>query len=93
MTVDPSESNKINSEDSTLEESMCLFLVWPLGGLFLALQLVLIDFGLSLLVLHFCLAKSVVGNLRHLSLTLSILEILCKSIPLKIMIIYEAKKI
>ena len=83
MTDDPSESSPTFYEDSTLEESMWhilsfdiahktkgLFLVWPLGGLFLTLQLSLHEFVFSLLVLHFCLAKSVVGNLGQLNLTL-----------------------
>ena len=52
MTDDPSDSNPKFSEDSTLEESIWhilyfeivqktkgLFLVWPLGGLFLAFQM------------------------------------------------------
>ena len=57
MTDDPSESNTTCSEDTTLEESMWhilsfqimqkkkgLFLVWPLRGIFLELQLGLIEF-------------------------------------------------
>ena len=57
MDVEPSESNQTCSEDSTHEEIMChilsfdivhntkgLVLMWPLGGLFLAFQLGLIEF-------------------------------------------------
>ena len=52
MTYDPSESKSTCFEDSTFEESMChilsfeilqktkgMFLVRPLGGLFIAFQL------------------------------------------------------
>ena len=66
MTVDPPESNTIYSEDFTLEESMWhilyfeivhkikgLFLVWTLGGFFLAFQLGLIEFEFYLLVMIF----------------------------------------
>ena len=68
MTDDPSESNPTYSEDSTLKESMWhtpsfeivqktmgLFLVWHLGGFFLAFQMGLLEFGFYLLVLHFVL--------------------------------------
>ena len=70
-----------------------LSLVWPLGGFFLALQISLIEFGLSLLVLNFCLAYSVVRTLSQLSLTLCSLEILRKNKRLNIRMIDEAKKI
>ena len=66
MNVDPSESNPTCYEDSTLEESMWhtlsfdivhikkgMFLVWPLGGFFIASQLGLLYFGFYLLVLIF----------------------------------------
>ena len=66
-----------------------MFLVWPLGGLFIAFKLGLSGFELSLLVLHFCLAKLVVVNLIYLSLILSILDILCKNRTLKIRMISE----
>ena len=68
-----------------------MFLVWPLGGLFLAFQLGLSDLELSLLVLHFCLAKSAVVTLIYLRLNLSILETLCKNEALKIRMISEEK--
>ena len=68
ITVDPSESNTTCSEDSTIEESIWyilpyesvqnkkgLFLVWPLGVVFLTLQMGLLEFGLSLLVMIFFL--------------------------------------
>ena len=76
ITVDPSELNPTFSEDSTLEDSMwniisfgivkntkSLFLVWPLGDLFLALQLGLLELELSLLVLHFFLSNSFLAPL------------------------------
>ena len=69
-----------------------LFLVWPFGGLFIALQLGLIGFGFSLVVIKFCLEKSEVVTLSYLSLNLISLVSLCKDIPPKIMIIYEVKK-
>ena len=106
ITVDPSESNPTCYEDSTIEESMCnilsfgilqkikgLFLVWPLGGLFLASHLGLLEFEFYLLVLHFCLEKPVVGTLSHLILTLSSLDILCKNTPPNIRTIAETNKI
>ena len=106
MTDDPSWSNPFFSEDSTLEDSMCnilsfkivhlkkgLILVWPLGGLFLSFQKRILEIGLSLLVLHFCLEKSFVGTLRQLILTFSSLEIPCKNQPPNIKIIAEAKRI
>ena len=68
-------------------------LLCHLGGLFLDFQLDLIDFGFSLLVVHFCLAKSVVGTLSHLSLNLTNLERICENKPPKISMIAEAKKI
>ena len=84
MAVEPSESNPTCSEYSTLEDSMwhilsfeivqktkALFLVWTLGGLYLAFQLILLEFGLSLLVVCLCLTESVVGTLSHFSLNLS----------------------
>ena len=105
MTVEPSESNKTCSDDSTLEESIFhilsfeivqkkkgLFLVWTLGGFFLAFQLSLLEFGFSVLVLNFCLEKSVVGTLGHLSFTLSILDSLRKNIPPNIRMISDPKK-
>ena len=64
-----------------VQKTKGLFLVWPFGGLFLAFQLGLLEFGFSFLVLHFCLSKSVVGKLSHLSLTLSIMESLLKDKP------------
>ena len=70
-----------------------MFLVWPLGSLFLAFQLVLLEFGFSLLVLHFCLTKSVVGTLSHLIFNFIIFKILCKNTPPNIRAIAEAKKI
>ena len=70
MTDEPSESNITFSEDYNLEESMWnilsfeivqkikgLFLVWTLGGLFIAFQISLLEFGFSFLVLHFCLVN------------------------------------
>ena len=54
-----------------VQKTKGLFLVWPFGGFFLAFQLGFLEYGLSLLVLHFCLEKSVVRTLSHLSLTLS----------------------
>ena len=63
------------------------------GGFFLALQISLIEFGLSLLVLNFCLTNSVVRTLSQLSLTLCSLDILRKNKRLNIKIIDEAKKI
>ena len=87
MTDEPSESDPTCSEDYTLEESMWhklsfkivqkpkgIFLVGPLGELFLAFQMYALEFGFSLLVIHFCLEKSGVGSLGHLTLTLSGLE-------------------
>ena len=66
MTYDPYELNTTFSEYSTHEESTWhvltfemlhkikgLFLVWPLGGFFIAFQLGLIEFGFSLLGIHF----------------------------------------
>ena len=103
MTDDPSQSNPTCSQDSTLEESMWhilsfekiqkkgSILVWPLGGFLLAFQPGLLEVGLYLLVLNFCLAKSVFGTLSQLSLILSILESLCKKKPLEITIISKAK--
>ena len=58
-------------------EKKGLFLVWPLGGLFIAFQLSLLEILLSLLVLYFCLEKSVVGTLIQFRLTLSSLKTLC----------------
>ena len=86
MTVDPLESNTNCSWYSSHGESMwnilhfeiaqkkSMFLMWPLGGLFLALQLGLLEFGLYLMVMYFFLANSVVGTIRHLILNLSSLE-------------------
>ena len=70
-----------------------LSLVWPLGGFIIALQRSLIEFGLSLLVLNFCLANSVVRTLGQLIFTLCSLEILRKNKRLNIRFIDEAKKI
>ena len=105
MTDDTPESNKACSEDYTLGESMLhipsleishntkgIFWVCPLGGFFLAYQLGLLKFGFYLLVLNFCLSNSVVGNLSHLILTLSILDIKCKNIPPNISMIDDSKK-
>ena len=69
-----------------------IFLVWPLGGFFLAFQIILLGFVFSLLVLHFYIVKSVFGILIQLSLTLSILEILFKNKPPNISMVSEAKK-
>ena len=55
-----------------------MFLVWTLGGFCIDFKLCLLEFGLSLMVLHFFLAGSVVGTLIHLRLALSSLENLCK---------------
>ena len=87
MNFDTSESNKNCSENSTIEEIMWyilsfeimqntkgLFLVWPLGEFFIAFKLGFLEFGLYLLVLHFCLAKSVFGTLIHFSLNFGILD-------------------
>ena len=65
MTVEPSESNPICYEYSTLDNiiwhilsfeknqyTKVMVLVWLLGGLFIAFQLGFSDFGLSLLVIH-----------------------------------------
>ena len=106
MTVDPSDTNPTGSEDSTLEDIMWqiqyfeilqktkgLFLVWTLGLFFLALQMSFLEFGFSILVLQFFLAKSVVLTLGYLSLTLSILESQLKIIPPSSRIISEANKI
>ena len=69
-----------------------IFLVWPLGGFFIAFQLGLIEFVLSLLDIYVCLTKSFVENCIHIILNLSSLKSLCKIIPPNIRIIYEAKK-
>ena len=69
-----------------------LFLVWPLGGPFLAFKLRLLEFVLSLLGPHLRLAKSVVGILSQLRLTFSILESQRENKPPKIRMIDEAKK-
>ena len=68
ITIDPSESNPTCSDSYTLEESMWhilyfeilqkkkgLFLVWHWGGFFIGFQLGSLEFGLSLLIMHFCL--------------------------------------
>ena len=47
----------------------------------------------SLVVLHFCLEKSAIEDFSYLSLTLRILESLCKNRPLNIGIISEANNI
>ena len=65
--------------------------MWPLEGFFLAFHLVLIGFEVSLMVIHYCLAKSVDDTLGHLILTLSSLYSLCKNIPLDIRTIAETK--
>ena len=75
-----------------VQKTKSLFLVCHLGGFFLALQLGLLEFVLSLRVLYFYLEKSVFGDLSHLSLTFSILESLCKNKSLNIRMITEAKK-
>ena len=69
-----------------------VFLVWPLGGLYLAFQLSILEFGFSLLVLIFFLAKSVVGTLIQLKFNLSSLESLCKNKPPNIRLFDEVKK-
>ena len=48
-----------------------LFLVPSSGGLFLAFQISLFEFGFYLLLLHLCIEDSVVDTLRQLILTLS----------------------
>ena len=70
-----------------------LFIVLPLGGLFMGFQLGWLEFLFSLLTIHFWLEKSVVGTLRNLRFTLSSLESLYKNIPPNIRVISEAKKI
>ena len=90
-TDDLSESNPTCSDYSTLEDSIWhilyfeimyktkdLFLGWPFGGVFLALQLVLLEFGLYLLIMPSCMLKSIFGTLNQLSLALIILYSLCK---------------
>ena len=74
-----------------MQKTKGLFLVWPLGGLILDFQLGLIEFGLSILVLNFCLIKLVVETLIYLRLTLSSLDSLCKNKPPHIKMIVEAK--
>ena len=104
MTVDPSELNQTCSDDSTLEVSMLhilsfenvhknkgVLLMRNLGGFFIAFHLGLIELKLPLLVMIF-LAKSVVGTLKHLCLTLISLKSICKNIPPNISMIDEAKK-
>ena len=104
MTDDPSESNPTFSVDSTLEDNTryilyfksvqktkVIFLVGPLGGIFIAFQLGLLVFGFFLLALHVCFSKYIVVNLRHLSLILSILEILCINYPPNGRMIAEAQ--
>ena len=76
-----------------IQKTKGLFLVWLLGGFFLAFRLDLLEFGFYLLVLNFCLAKSSVDTIIHLRLTLSSLDSLCKNKPPNIKIISEAKKI
>ena len=105
MTYETSDPNPTCSEDSTLEESMWyilsfeivkktkgLFLVWPLGGLFITFQPSLLEFRFSLLVLNFCSTELVVVTLIQFRLTLSILENLSKNKPQNIRMIYETKK-
>ena len=105
MTVDLSKSNTTCSYDSTLEDSMWhippfkisqrtkgLFFVWPLGGLFLDIPLVLLEFGFYLMIIHFLIEKSVVDTLSHLGWTFIIMERLCKSIPPNIRMIDNSKK-
>ena len=75
-----------------VQKTKDLFLVWPLVGLFIAFQLILLEFGLYLLVKHFCLAKSVIGTIILLSLNFIILESLCKNKPPNIRIIADANK-
>ena len=80
ITDDPSESNPTCSEDYTLEESMChilsfkimqkikgLFLMWPLRGFYIALQLSLLEFVFSLLVLIFFLQIQLLAPLVNWS--------------------------
>ena len=74
------------------QKTKVLFLVWPLGGFFLAFRLGLLESGFSLLVLHFFSCKVSCCTLIHLIPTLSSLEILCKNKPPRIKTIYEAKK-
>ena len=105
ITYDPPESNPTCSKDSTLEEIMWniisfeilqktkgLYLVWHLGGFFIALQLSLLEFGFSLLVLSFCLSKSVFSILIQFSLTFNILYSPCKNKPPNIRMVAESKK-
>ena len=83
--------NPIFYVGSTIDQSIChilfveilqskkgLFLVRSCGSFFLTFQLCLYDFGLSLLVLNFCLEELSFGTLRNLILTLRIPESLCK---------------
>ena len=105
MTDEPIDSDSNLSDNSTLKESIWhtlsfeivqkikgIFLVWPLRGFNIDFRLGLIEFASSLLVLHFFLEKSGVYTLRHFSLTLSSLDILCKKKPPNIMITYEPTK-
>ena len=69
-----------------------MFLVWPLGVLFLAFQLGLTGF---LFITHgytIFLEKSSVCTLSHLRFTFRSLDILCKNIPLNISMISESKR-
>ena len=60
--------------------------------LFPAFQLGLLEFGLSLMVLNFCIEDSVVKTLSNLRFYLRILENFCKNKPPNIRMIAEAKK-
>ena len=75
-----------------VQKKKALFLVCPFGGLFLDFPLVLLGFGFYILIMNLFLAKSSVGNISHLNLSLSILESLSKNIPPNIRMIDEAKK-
>ena len=76
-----------------LQQIKCIFLVWPLGGFFLDFQLGLICFEFYLLVLHFCLKKSVVDIFRNLSFTVSILDNIYINKPPNIRMIAGSNKI
>ena len=73
-------------------EKKGIFLVWPLVGFFIALQLSLNGFGFSLLVLIF-LEKSLIVTPNQFILTFIILDILCKNKPPNSRMIDEARNI
>ena len=47
----------------TIQYTKGLLLLWPFGGLFLASQMGLLDFGFSLLFLKFCFEEKTVCTL------------------------------